>query len=176
MAIETERLLLRTPAEADFVELQRMHADPLMHRYLGGPATAEDEYWRGARERWAAHHREHGFGLWATVRKDDGRLLGRVGLLSQEVDGERHVEVAYALSPEFWGRGYALEAARACRDWAFHTLDVPHLVSLILPANERSIRVAERNGMTFWKEADFKEYRVRVYRITRAEWQALATG
>jgi [ribosomal protein S5]-alanine N-acetyltransferase len=88
------------------------------------------------------------------------------------VDGERQVEVAYALAPEFWGRGYATEAARAIRDHAFRTLDVPHLISLIDPENAASIRVAQRNGMAFWKTAEFRAHLVRVYRITRAEWEA----
>ena len=99
--------------------------------------------------------------------------MGRCGLLSQEVDGERHVEVAYALAPEFWGRGYATEAAVASRDHAFRTLDVPHVVSLILPDNAASIRVAERNGMAFWKMAEFRTCLVRVYRITRVGWEGL---
>lgn len=111
--------------------------------------------------------------MWATVRREEGRLLGRCGLLSQEVDGGRQVEVAYALAPEFRGRGYATEAARASRDHAFRTLDAAHVISLVLPDNTASIRVAERNGMTFWKMADFRGYHLRVYRITRAEWEKL---
>jgi len=166
--------VLRALTEADYTELQAMYQDPLLHRYVGGPAVTGEEYWQNARARWPAHYREHGFGMWATVRREDERLLGWIGLLTKEVDGERHVEVGYALSPAFWGRGYALEAARACRDWAFRNLEVPHVISLILPVNEPSIRVAERNGMTLWKEADVKEDRLRVYRITREEWQALA--
>jgi ribosomal-protein-alanine N-acetyltransferase len=82
--------------------------------------------------------------------------------------------VAYALAPEFWGQGYASEAARAVRDHAFRTLEAPFVISLILPENTGSIRVAERNGMTFWKMADFRGYHLRVYRITRAEWEQRA--
>jgi [ribosomal protein S5]-alanine N-acetyltransferase len=90
------------------------------------------------------------------------------------MDDERHVEVAYALAPEFWAQGYATEAARASRDHAFRTLDTPYVISLILPENAGSIRVAERNGMTFWKMADFRGYRLRVYRITREAWETRA--
>jgi RimJ/RimL family protein N-acetyltransferase len=86
------------------------------------------------------------------------------------------VEVAYALAPEFWGQGYAIEAARASRDHAFRTLDAPWVISLILPENAPSIRVAERNGMTFWKMAAFRTFTVRVYRITREAWEPPAGG
>jgi ribosomal-protein-alanine N-acetyltransferase len=171
--IETPRLLLRELTDADHEALYEMYLDPRMNRFLGGPPPPRPEYWRRVRETWPAYYARHGFGLWATVRKEDGRLIGRCGLLSQAVDGERHVEVAYALGTEFWGRGYATEAARACRDHAFRTLDVTHVISLILPDNAGSIRVAEKNGMTIWKMAEFKGYLPRVYRITRAEWERM---
>jgi ribosomal-protein-alanine N-acetyltransferase len=171
--IETPRLLLRELTDEDHAALLEMYQDPRMNRFLGGPPPPKDEYWRGIRETWPAYYGRHGFGLWATVRRDDGRLLGRCGLLSQVVDGERQVEVSYALSPEFWGRGYATEAAAASRDWAFRTLDVPHVISLIVPENTASIAVAERNGMRFWKTAEYRGLHPCVYRITREEWERL---
>ncbi len=174
--IQTPRLLLRELTDADHEALFEMYQDPRMNRSLGGPPPPREEYWRQVRETWPAYYARHGFGLWATVRRDDGRLLGRCGLLAQEVDGERHVEVAYALAPRFWGRGYATEAARASRDHAFRALDAPHVISLILPDNTPSIRVAERNGMTFWKMAEFRTFIVRVYRITREEWERRTGG
>jgi ribosomal-protein-alanine N-acetyltransferase len=171
--IETPRLVLRELTDADHEALFQMYQDPRMNRFLGGPPPPREEYWKKVRETWPAYYARHGFGLWAAVRREDGRLLGRCGLLSQEVEGERQVEVAYALAPELWGRGYATEAARASRDHAFRTLDAPQVISLILPENAASIRVAERNGMTFWKTADHRGYHSRVYRITRAEWERL---
>ncbi|HEX2081455.1 MAG TPA: GNAT family N-acetyltransferase [Longimicrobium sp.] len=172
--IQTPRLLLRELTDDDHAALYEMYQDARMNRFIGGPPPPREEYWRKVRDTWPAYYARHGFGLWATVRKEDGRLVGRCGLLAQEVEGERHVEVGYALAPEFWGRGYATEAARASRDHAFRTLDVPHLISLIHPDNAGSIRVAERNRMAFWKMAEFRTHRVRVYRITRAEWESLA--
>lgn len=174
VVIETERLRLRELADDDHAWVYAIHRDPRVSRTLGEPPP-EDEFLRSSRETWPAYYRTHGFGLWAAVRKEDGAAMGRIGLLSQEVDGVREVEVAYTLGPAFWGHGYAVEAARACRDWAFRRLGVPHVISLILPDNERSIRVAERNGMTLWKEADFRGFHVRVYRITREEWARLAS-
>jgi ribosomal-protein-alanine N-acetyltransferase len=171
--IETPRLLLRDLTDADHEALYEMYQDPRMNRFLGGPPPPRDAYWQQVRETWPAYYARHGFGLWATVRREDGRLIGRCGLLSQEVEGERRVEVAYALGTEFWGRGYATEAARACRDHAFRTTGVAHVISLILPENAGSIRVAEKNGMAFWKMAEFKGYLPRVYRITRTEWERM---
>lgn len=173
--IETERLVLRELTDEDLAGLHAFYQEPEVHLFLGGPPAPLEEFTAANRERWTAHYREHGFGMWAALRKEDGALVGRVGLIVQEIDGEREVEVGYALGRPFWGHGYALEGARACRDWAFRNLGVPRVISLILPENERSIRVAERNGMTLWKMADYKEYRVRVYRITRLEWERLTS-
>lgn len=174
--IETDRLLLCELTDADHDRLYELYQDPEMNRFIGGPPPPYEEYVARVRETWPGYYRKHGFGLWATVRKAGGVLLGRCGLLAQEIDGAREVEVGYALGTEFRGRGYATEAARASRDWAFRTLGVPHVISLIVPENTPSIRVAERNGMTFWKEADYKGLRPRVYRITREEWERLAPG
>jgi ribosomal-protein-alanine N-acetyltransferase len=172
--LQTPRLLLRELTDADHEALFQMYQNPRMNRFIGGPPPPFEEYRAKVRETWPAYYARHGFGLWATVRREDGRLMGRCGLLSQEVDGERHVEVAYALAPEFWGQGYATEAARASRDHAFRTLDAPHVISLILPENVGCIRVAERNGLAFWKMADFRGYHLRVYRLDRAEWEKRA--
>ena len=172
--IETERLLLRPLTDEDHAGLYEIYLNPRVHRFIGGPPPPFEEHMARSRERWPQYYREHGFGLWATIRREDGRLLGRIGLLAQDIDGVREVEVGYALGEEAWGRGYATEAARACRDWAFRNLTVPHVISLIHPDNAASIAVAERNGMSFWKMADFRGTTVRVYRITRQEWELLA--
>lgn len=172
--LETERLTLRELTDADHERLYAIYRDPEVGRFLGGPPPPFGEYMRRVHQTWPGYYRKHGFGLWAVDRKEDGEMMGRIGLLAQEVDGEREVEVGYALGSAFQGRGYATEAARACRDWAFRALGVPRVISLIVPENERSIRVAERNGMTFWKEADHKGVRVHVYRIDREAWERLA--
>ena len=171
--IETERLVLRELTDEDHERLFGMYQDAEVNRFIGGPPPPPEEYRRRVRETWPRYYRTHGFGLWGAVRKEDGELLGRIGLLSQEIDGVHEVEVGYALGREGWGKGYATEAARASRDWAFRNLAVDHLISIIAPANESSVRVAERNGMTFWKEADFRTVPVHIYRITRREWERL---
>lgn len=65
------------------------------------------------------------------------------------------------------GTGIATEAGAACRDWCFTNLDVDHLISLIRPENRQSWRVAEKLGMTIWKETLRAELRHHVYRLGR---------
>lgn len=171
--IETERLVLRPFTEDDTRRLHAIHADPRVHPTIGGPPPPVAEFVPFWMNRMRTHHEEHGYALLAAIRKEDGEMIGRAGLIRQEVDGSTEVEVAYVLAPEAWGQGYATEAARASRDWGFARLSVDHLISLILPTNTPSIRVAEANGMHVWKEAEFRGFHVNVHRIDRAEWERL---
>lgn len=173
MIIESERLVLRPFTEDDTRRLHAIHADPRVHPTIGGPPPPRDEFVPYWMERMRRHQEEHGYALLAAIRKSDGEMIGRAGLIGQEVDGTREVEVAYVLAPEAWGRGYAREAARASRDWAFSHLPVDHLISLILPTNTASVRVAQVNGMHVWKETEFRGFHVNVHRIVRAHWEGL---
>ena len=79
-------------------------------------------------------------------------MIGRAGLRHLEVEGVAEVEIAYALFPEFWGRGLATDAARACvtigRDW----LSFPSLVGLTRPTNFASQRVLRKAALVRERE------------------------
>jgi RimJ/RimL family protein N-acetyltransferase len=143
---------------------------------FGDPVAME--FWPGTRtrkeiisqiERYQQRYRDDGYGLWAAELKAMGEFVGRVGLIRQE----EGIEVAYALVPRHWHRGYATEAARACRDWAFQKLDCDRVVSLVHTRNLPSCRVAERNGMRVVAEITHWNLPHHVYAITRAEWKEL---
>ncbi|HEX8242155.1 MAG TPA: GNAT family N-acetyltransferase [Longimicrobium sp.] len=172
--IETARLRLRRLNDDDLERIYEFYQSPEFHRFVGGPPAPHDEFVAWQQQWRYNHYREHGWGQWAVVRKEDGEFLGRCGLIMQHIDGVDEVEVGYALGQPYWGRGYASEAAIASRDWAFRYVSVPHVISLIHPDNARSIAVARRNGMTLWKTTTFKDIPgVGVWRITRDEWEAL---
>jgi RimJ/RimL family protein N-acetyltransferase len=95
-------------------------------------------------------------------------IIGDCGIILQQVEGERLYEIGYHLRCDFWGQGLATEAAIACRDWGFALLKTERLISLIRPENLPSRRVAERTGMTVWKEVDWRGLRHLVYSIERA--------
>jgi RimJ/RimL family protein N-acetyltransferase len=102
-------------------------------------------------------------GLWATIHKPSGRFAGRCGLLPWTIDDRQEVEVAYLLAREFWGQGLATEAAGAIVRYAFDRLALSRLICLIDPANQASIRVAERIDMSFEKQAEDEAGPVLVY-------------
>jgi RimJ/RimL family protein N-acetyltransferase len=119
-------------------------------------------------ERAASSYRSNGFGLLAVEERASGVFLGDCGPTVQLVDGESHVELGWHIRRDRWGRGIATEAGAACRDWCFATLQLDHVISLIRPENRQSSRVAEKLGMTLWKESDHAGLRHCVYRLDRA--------
>jgi RimJ/RimL family protein N-acetyltransferase len=152
--LRTERLLLRPLHESDLDALAAIYADPQTMRFLGGRRTREAT--RTGLGWMIAAHRDQGFGLWATTLREDGTLIGRCGLLVQDVDGARENEIAYLLGSEWWGHGYATEAAIAIRDHARSRLGFDRLISLIDPDNVASQAVATRVGMHHERDLVFE--------------------
>ena len=152
--LATERLVLRPLRESDLDALAAIYADPATMRFLGGPRTHEDTNVRLA---WMIDaHREQGFGLWATTLRTDGTLIGRCGLIVQDVEGVTEHEIAYLLGSQWWGRGYATEAAAAIRDHARAKLGFDRLISLIDPGNAPSQAVARRIGLHHERDLVFE--------------------
>lgn len=145
MVLQTERLLLRAFRQDDVDAYAAMCADPEVMRYLSvtGALLSREDAWRQM-ALFAGHWSLRGFGMWAVEHRQTGRFVGRVGLHHPE--GWPDLELGWSLRREDWGQGFATEAARAAADHAFHELRRSHLIHLILPGNERSIRVAERLG------------------------------
>jgi RimJ/RimL family protein N-acetyltransferase len=153
----TARLLLRQPRLDDAESFERLHSDPVAMQFIGGvhPDAAADPLFviRRWLERWA----ENGFGQLVAERREDGAVLGRIGLVVwdtsvwritplREAGENAQPELGWALAREHWGRGYATEGARSARAWARDELGIARLISLIAPENRRSQRVAEKLG------------------------------
>ncbi len=141
--IETERLRLRPIELGDLDDLVALHADPEVTRFIRPlDRDAAEERIRRDEGEWV----ERGHGLLAMLDRESGAFLGRCGLKDWPQFGE--TELGWALRRDAWGLGYATEAGRACVEWGFAKLDVPYLTAMINPGNVRSVRVAERLGLT----------------------------
>ncbi|MFZ0799763.1 MAG: GNAT family N-acetyltransferase [Terriglobales bacterium] len=172
--IQTSRLLLREFAPQDADALAEVLSDPETMRHYPAPFD------RAAVEQWIERNRQRyqddGVGLWAMeltrtqdseVQNEVQKIIGDCGIVCQQVEGERLYEIGYHLRRDFWGQGLATEAAIACRDWAFAHLKTNRLISLIRPENLPSRRVAERAGMTVWKEVNWRGFQHWVYSIEK---------
>jgi [ribosomal protein S5]-alanine N-acetyltransferase len=94
-------------------------------------------------------YEKHGFGLYLVLLKETRESIGMCGLIKR--DGLEDVDIGYALLPEFWGKGYAVEAAQAVKEYAKDMIGLKRLVAIVDPVNESSIRVLEKIGLQYEK-------------------------
>ena len=148
--IETPRLLLRELTAADFGALYDVLADSDIMRHY--PYTFDERRVRGWISKNIERYRDFGFGLWAVVLKATGGMIGDCGITMQEINGRIKPEIGYHLHRDWQKRGYAREAARACRDWAFEHTPFGTLYSYMKADNAPSIGVSRSNGMQLVEE------------------------
>ena len=175
--LETPGLRLRRPESRDFEAYAALCADPEVMRYIGEAAPLSRRRAWHAFTGMLGHWALRGYGQFAVESKASAAFLGRVGLY--EPDPWPGTEIAWALAREHWGRGFASEAAAAVRNWAFGSLGLARLVSVIIPENRASIRVAEKIGERFDREDAIDGTPVRIYAIenpSRTPHQARIAG
>ncbi|MGR3617307.1 MAG: GNAT family N-acetyltransferase [Paracoccaceae bacterium] len=143
-SLETERLILRAPGEADFDEMAKFYTSDAS-KFVGGPKRP-DESWRGLATL-LGHWTIRGYGFWGVEEKATGTFIGNVGLWYPF--GWPEPEIGWTLMSHATGKGYATEAALASRAHAYDALGWDTAISLIDPSNGPSQRVAERLGAAF---------------------------
>ena len=155
MELRTERLLLRPWRQSDRAPFAALNADPVVREFLPGLLTREES--DSAVDRIEQHFAEHGFGLWAVEVPGVTDFAGFIGLSVPKFEAHFTpcVEIGWRLAAEHWGRGYALEGARACVAFGFEQLGQPEIFSFTVPDNIRSRRVMEKLGMTHNASDDF---------------------
>lgn len=177
IVLETERLTLTPIDESSLDAFEVFMADPKVVRFIGGETLGRDEvetHLGVMRERFE----RDGFGHFVLTRRNDGRIVGRCGLLvwnvpewtittRAEAEGDYEIEMGWTLGREFWGHGYATEAARAIQAFAFGELGLDRLISLIAAENVASAAVARRLGMEVEGEAELPKVTVQIWSLAR---------
>ena len=174
--LETPRLLLRPFTLSDASEVQRLAgaweiADKTLnvpHPYADGMAEA----WIGGH---AARFAEGEAATFAIAARDEGRLLGCIGLVMALP--HRRADLGYWLGIPFWNQGYMTEAARAVVGYVFGTLSLHKITASHLARNPASGRVMEKVGMT--REGVLRQHAVKngrledlvVYGLLSSDWQ-----
>ncbi|MEO7223958.1 MAG: GNAT family N-acetyltransferase, partial [Devosia sp.] len=144
---ETDRLVLSGWRRDQLGDLTRLHGDPVVAKYLKGHGqpwsmTEAEE----ALDEWMALFETRRLGKMRVTRKVDGVLVGRCGYGVYGPSAEP--EIGYSLYPEFWGNGYAYEAASGMRDWLFRETDLPYFWGSADTRNAASLKILRRIGMT----------------------------
>lgn len=164
--LETERLKLRQWRESDFEYFVNYYSDEETARYVGGRKTQE-EAWR-LLAAYIGHWQLKGYGYMAVEEKYSKRFVGCVGLWKSEPWPE--LEMGYWLLKDMQGKGYATEATKKVKEFAFKTVRAKTLVSYIAPENKLSRKLAERLGAIHEKTIELLNYGPHcVYRYSKTD-------
>jgi RimJ/RimL family protein N-acetyltransferase len=169
MILETSRLILRPFQDEDIGRLAELMANRDFMRFSLGPYTREQT--QTVLQKFLSWNQAGLPSQFAVVLRENNYVLGYCGFLHHpEVPEE--IEIGYRLDRAYWNRGLITEAARTVRDYAFVSLKLPRVISLIHPENIPSRRVAEKIGMTPEKEITFRGFPTTVFALSREQWQA----
>ena len=183
--IETERLYLRQWQASDFAIFAAMNGDPEVMKYFPKLLSAKVSDIIASKCQQLIE--DNGWGFWALSLKKGSEkndaFIGFVGLNQTHADMSFApcVEIAWRLRKEFWGQGYATEAARASLDFAFSELALEEVVAFTAVINKRSQLLMKRIRMTdtqnnFYHPALESNHLLAehvLYKITRQQWQAV---
>jgi RimJ/RimL family protein N-acetyltransferase len=162
----TERLLCRRPFAGDSHDYRALLLDERVAAWLR-PAPLPP-FRAGEPEalltKDIAHWEAHGFGPWSLIDRESGAFAGRGGLCWTQVNGERAVELPWALLPAFWNDGLATEAALAALA-AAQRVGISEVISLALPENAPSRRVMEKAGLDYEGEVEHVGLPHALYRV-----------
>lgn len=146
MILETERLYLREMKQNDFDALCKILQDEeTMYAYEGAFNDSEVQEWL---DRQISRYQKWKFGSWAVILKENNEMIGQCGLTMQTWKETEVLEIGYLFNRSYWHKGYATEAAIACKKYAFEILKADEVCSIIRDTNIASQNVAIRNGMT----------------------------
>jgi RimJ/RimL family protein N-acetyltransferase len=172
MIIETNRLILRELTDEDFNALYAVLADSdIMMHY---PYTFDEDRVRGWIRKNKERYKVFGFGLWAVVLKENGDMIGDCGLTMQIIHGQIKPEIGYHIRKDCQRQGYASEAAKAVRDWAFMNTPFNIIYSYMKYTNVPSCKTAIAYGCQLVDEFQDDENEItKVYAISRDKWNEL---
>jgi len=166
--IRTNRLCLRQFSKEDLDAYAKIMGDHEVGKWLPkGDGYTREETQRSL-DYILEHWNKHGFGIWAVTDKEKDVLLGRCGL--DMITETSEVEVDFVLARNYWGRGYATEAAKATLAYGFKTLKLDMIIALAKPENIASRRVIEKIGMRYIKNAEYWGIICAYYDISKAEY------
>jgi RimJ/RimL family protein N-acetyltransferase len=162
--LTTARLALRRLCFDDAPFLVKLLNQPSFLANIGDRGVRDiDDAHRYLREGPMAMYEKYGFGLWHVEQLADGASIGMCGLLRRDILPD--VDIGYAYLPEYWGQGYALEAAEATLRHAAAKFGLTRVIGVVSVGNTSSIRVLEKLGMSFERMVSMRpnEPDVRLY-------------
>ncbi|MFE5214105.1 MULTISPECIES: GNAT family N-acetyltransferase [unclassified Streptomyces] len=174
--IRTPRLLLRRWHDDDLVPMADINADPRVMRWIDDGSVRDLDHTAEAIERWEEEWDEEGFGLFAVELLASGEMIGFTGLSVPEFLPEvmPAVAISWRLGSQYWGQGYASEAAHATLEFALQDRGLDRVVAIDRVGDNASENVIRKLGMELERETahPVHGYPLRVHAIDLTEFQA----
>ena len=148
--LETPRLCLRKIRTDDYLSISLILQD-IDIMYAWEHVFSDNEVTDWINENIMRYNRD-GYSYWAVIEKSSNNLIGVCGLIAEQADNENQVGIGFIFNKGYWGKGYAVESASACVDYAFHILKLNEITAQIRPDNTSSRKVAEKLGMSIKKQ------------------------
>lgn len=173
MYLETQRLILRKFEETDAERLFLLDSDPEVMKYIGLPPLSDITESENVIKMIQQQYLDNGVGRLAVIEKESGLLISWSGLklITQEINGYNNIyDLGYRFIPEYWGKGYALESAKASLDFGFNDLKAETIYAHAHYENEGSNYIlrklgfektgefTEPDGICFWYELQHQNY------------------
>lgn len=148
--LKTKRLTIKKMTVEDFDDIALMLKDPnVMYAWEHNFSDKDVSDWI---EKNIQYYEDYGYAYFLAIDSKINKVVGQVGLLQNNINGENHLEIGYIIKKEFWGQGYALEAAESLNNYAFKTLQAKEIIAEIRPMNIWSINIAKKLGMQLFGE------------------------
>ncbi|MBO0343536.1 GNAT family N-acetyltransferase [Flagellimonas profundi] len=163
----SNRLIFRKLEESDFEDWLPFYHNPKSTQYWQGLPTNPVEACRTQFDRVFERYDNDLGGMNALILKESRELVGICGLLVQTVDNVKELEIGYSVLPNFWLQGFAFEAAKKCKEFAFENNLADSLISIIHVDNLPSQKVALKNGMLLDKTTTYKNNPVHIFRVNQ---------
>jgi len=167
--VETNRLLLRMFEAGDLDSAFRLFNDEEVQKYLSSENRRTCEQMKFTLRNLVKRWQERGFGLWCVSEKGSDKMFGYCGF--QYLDKTPDVEVLFAFFKDYWGKGFATEAAKASLKFAFEELQLEKVFAVTHPKNTASRSVLEKIGMTFEKRNAHYGIDTITYVISRRDFE-----
>ncbi len=176
--IETERLILRALQPIDVVVFFEMDSNPEVHKYLGNNPIKTMEQALEQINYVRQQYEDNGIGRWAVIEKSSGHFIGWSGLKLMTTEVNNHInfyDVGYRLHPQFWGKGYATESAKAAIAYGFTQMNLTEIIGTADTKNIQSRKALEKCGLRFIESFEFQLWGKTCdwLSISKQEWLAL---
>ncbi|NGX58334.1 MAG: Spermidine N(1)-acetyltransferase [Chlamydiae bacterium] len=154
--LKTKRLILRPWKPEDLPLFAKINTDERVMDYF--PSTLSTEESDAFAQRIQDQFKKKNYGLWAVEVPGVAPFIGFVGLIDHDFPAHFTpcIEIGWRLAFDYWGKGYAFEAAAKVMDYAFNELNIEELVSMTAVLNHRSQKLMEKLGMTRDPKDDFE--------------------